>query len=127
VAADIEAETARIARRYGLSNEQAEKVRVILDEHAKKAEQIARQQLTPDEAARRLKSLKDESPPSRKASGKPTKATAVVSRAGMATDGPAQRQRKWKRSWQRQRDESAEGSPTVAIWHLVDRARVRRR
>jgi len=34
VAADIEAETARIARRYGLSNEQAEKVRVILDEHA---------------------------------------------------------------------------------------------
>jgi len=32
VAADIEAETARIARRYGLSNEQAEKVRVILDE-----------------------------------------------------------------------------------------------
>jgi len=127
VAADIEAETARIARRYGLSNEQAEKVRVILDEHAKKAEQIARQQLTPDEAARRLKSLKDESPPSRKAPGKPTKATAVVSRAGMATDGPAQRQRKWKRSWQRQRDESAEGSPTVAIWHLVDRARVRRR
>jgi hypothetical protein len=59
-AADIEAETARIARRYGLSNEQAEKVRVILDDHAKKAEQIARQQLTPDEAASRLKSLKDE-------------------------------------------------------------------
>jgi type IV pilus biogenesis protein CpaD/CtpE len=58
-AADIEAETARMARRYGLSNEQAEKVRVILDEHAKKAEQMARQ-LTPDEAASRLKSLKDE-------------------------------------------------------------------
>jgi len=56
-AADIEAETARMA---GLSNEQAEKVRVILDEDAKKAEQIARQQLTPDEAASRLKSLKGE-------------------------------------------------------------------
>jgi hypothetical protein len=56
------------------------------------------------------------------AGGATTKATAVVSRAGMASDGPAQRQRKWKRSWQRHRDESAEGSPTVAIWHLVDRA-----
>jgi len=58
VAADIEAETARIARRYGLSNEQAEKVRVILDEHAKKAEQIAEdkaRRLAKKEAARRDK------------------------------------------------------------------------
>jgi hypothetical protein len=59
-ASDIEAETARMTRRYGLSEEQAEKVRFILAEHAKRAEQIASQQLAPDEAASRLKSLKDE-------------------------------------------------------------------
>jgi len=35
-------------------------VRFILAEHAKRAEQIASQQLAPDEAASRLKSLKDE-------------------------------------------------------------------
>jgi len=57
---DIEAETARMARRYGLSAEQAEKVRAILTEYARKAEQVARQQLTPDEISSRLKSLKDE-------------------------------------------------------------------
>jgi hypothetical protein len=57
---DIEAETARMARRYGLSVEQAEKVRAILTEYARKAELIDRQQLTPEETSSRLKSLKDE-------------------------------------------------------------------
>jgi len=57
---DVEAETARMTRRYGLSEEQAEKIRLILAEHAKRAEQIASQQLAPDEVASRLKSLKDE-------------------------------------------------------------------
>jgi len=59
-ASDVEAAIAGMVQRHALSNEQAEKVRTILAEHAKKAEQIEIQRLPLDEAWSRFKSLRDE-------------------------------------------------------------------
>ena len=59
-ARDIQSHIAWLTARYGLSSEQAEKVRAILDAHEKKAEEIKQQQLAPEQASSRLKSLQEE-------------------------------------------------------------------
>jgi len=59
-AQDVGAETSRLTKLYGLSNDQAARVRTILGEQAKKADDVVRQQLPLDQPLGRLKSVKDE-------------------------------------------------------------------
>jgi len=59
-AQDVGAETSRLTKLYGLSNDQPARVRTILGEQAKKADDVVRQQLPLDQALGRLKSVKDE-------------------------------------------------------------------
>ena len=51
---------AQMTQRYALSSDQATKLRSILDEQARKFEQIANQGLLPQDAFGRLKSLEYE-------------------------------------------------------------------
>ena len=57
---DAPSEAAQMTERYGLSSEQAAKVKTILGERQKKVDAVARQQLPPDQALSRLKALKDD-------------------------------------------------------------------
>ena len=57
---NIEAAMAQMSQRYALSSDQAAKVRTILEERARKFEQIANQGLLPQDGLGRLKSLEDE-------------------------------------------------------------------
>ncbi|MGZ5272210.1 MAG: hypothetical protein ACXWC6_16490 [Ramlibacter sp.] len=57
---DVGSQVTRMTQRYGLSDDQAAKVRTILAGQAKKADELGRQQLPPEQAIGRLKSLKDE-------------------------------------------------------------------
>ena len=57
---NIEAAMAQMTQRYALSSDQAAKVRTILEEQARKFEQVTNQGLLPQDAFGRLKSLEDE-------------------------------------------------------------------
>ena len=57
---NIEAAMAQMTQRYALSSDQAAKVRSILEEQARKFEQVTNQGLLPQDAFGRLKSLEDE-------------------------------------------------------------------
>jgi hypothetical protein len=57
---NIEAAMAQMTQRYALSSDQAAKLRTILDEQARKFEQITNQGLLPQDAFGRLKSLEYE-------------------------------------------------------------------
>jgi hypothetical protein len=59
-ALDVDAQTTRLTQRYRLSSEQATQVRTILAEQGRKADEVLRQQLPPEQAFARLKSIKDE-------------------------------------------------------------------
>jgi hypothetical protein len=56
---NIEALTAQMTLRYGLTSDQAANLRTILEEQARKFEQVANQGLLPQDGGR-LKSLEDE-------------------------------------------------------------------
>jgi hypothetical protein len=57
---NIEAALARMTERYSLSTDQAARVRTILEEQARKFEQVANQGLPPQDGLGRLKALQDE-------------------------------------------------------------------
>ena len=57
---NIDTDAARMTERYGLSSDQAAKVRTILGEQARKFDEVANQHLPPQDALDRLKSLRDE-------------------------------------------------------------------
>ncbi len=58
---DIQTEVAQMNQRYGLSDDQATKVRTILDEQTKKSEEVFKDQSLPiDQRFSRLQSLKQE-------------------------------------------------------------------
>lgn len=58
---DIPAEVKQMTKRYGLNEEQAKKVSAILEEHAKKADEIAKDDsLSPEQKVPQLLATKDE-------------------------------------------------------------------
>jgi hypothetical protein len=57
---NFEALTTQMTQRYGLTSDQAAKVRTILEEQARRFEQVANQGLPPQDGFSRLKSLEDE-------------------------------------------------------------------
>ena len=57
---NIEAEIAKLTQRYALSSDQAAKVRTILEEQVRKFQEVAHQDLPPQDGLGRLQSVKDE-------------------------------------------------------------------